>query len=132
MSDNLLEYIAEKICSLSMRYTASIPLMPRKYCKASKMVSKDRLLVRYKRGVLIERKRNAFCMRLPKSIFVFEPDIEKKARRMARSDAAFAERLKTLSLNSDDIETIIRELTNGKIRLHLKGRTVYDIGETDV
>lgn len=133
MNDKLLEYLVERICLLSPLYRASIPELPRKYCKVCLLLEQSRLAVKYKRGMLLERRRRAlFHQRLPKKAFVFEPELEKKVRRIARSDEAFSLRLSSLTLSPDDIESIVSELTFGQIRLHLHGRKVFEEDSDDI
>lgn len=128
MYDELIEFFVDKINKDSPRFTACIPKNPRQY----RTLSGTKLTMTYRRGFLIERKRNMFCLRLPKSTFVFEPDLNSKVIRKARSDKEFMQRYLDKSINSDDVESIVRELTHDRVVLHLRGRTIFEEDNNDL
>lgn len=64
-----------------------------------------------------------------KGLFIFEPQLWTFVRRKARHDSDFAIRLNKGELTPDDIESIILQITEGIIALHMKGRTIYDYDE---
>ena len=120
--EGLMEYITDIINGQSNRYKAEIPARRKPYRRVSSNLSYSFP----KRTLNIERRKNPFTLHLPSKAEIFEPDIEAYARKTARRDHDFRERLNTLSIDPDDIEQMIKTLTYGKIVLHLRGRTYYE------
>lgn len=118
----LVESIVTSINSRCIRYSASVLKEQRSYrLKASNLRRTIMANV-----VCLERKRNSFCLGLPKKAFIFEPDIIDYFRHKARKDSAVRQRVNDCNLSSDDIEEVVKALTYGNITLHMRGRTFFE------
>lgn len=121
-SQELLQYLTSVIDKNSMCYTATIPDEPRRFLQ----VVGDEVKTTYEKGILLERRDFRFKAICSKRFFIYEPLLWTQARKQARHDAVFANRLNKGELTADDIESLIQTVTGGIIKLHMKGRTIFE------
>lgn len=114
------EYIAKAISKGSRYYHATYSTEPRLYLR---MVG-DRKSAFLKHGIIIEKYYDVFWMN--SRVFIFMPEIEHYIRKLSRTDKDFAVRAHNFELLPDDIERMFFFTSQGKIKLRMKGRKIFE------
>ena len=117
MNPSVLDYFVEVINTGSLRYSAEIADEPFPYLRVSSAVP---CLCRV---LVIHRRKYVRLARLVIKIAIYEKDLTAVIGRKARHDRAFSESVNKRVMSADDVESIVSELTCGRVHLHLKRRT---------
>lgn len=128
-SSELMSFIINMVNLCSLRFSASMSDDLYEYHGTA-----SNLRLSHKEHVILIQRRNSrqySALHLPKEVKVFESQLHEYAVRLCVTDCDFKSRFNSGDLSVDDIETMVRKVTYGKVALHLRGRRFYEEDQED-